>query len=160
MSQTLVKPETAAARATAHATSNALTRDVPLSSLTLSDAHGYPGWNATRKSHALSNLLAHLRDHFVFDDFLSIQGWVATHPYYFDSLFSASRAADTVFGRGRAKWLSIIPDWKGSETLSLEIEFAGTGEESSRLCREFIESWQAHQNPDFRRILDIGVRFV
>lgn len=112
------------------------------------------------KSNAYSDLLSSLRDHFLFDDFSTIETWLRFHQYQYLALFSASEQVDLIFGSGRSKWLAVIEDWEGTRVLGLEVEFGGSGEEASKLCRRFVAEWLIHQAPDIRQSIDLGVRFA
>jgi hypothetical protein len=158
MSQTLVRSSSAGAIASATTYANAWSE---AASATAGAAeNGYRRSEAARKSAACSDLLSRLRDHFLFDDFASIEAWMNAHREQYGALFVASEQIDLIFGAGRSKWLTVIEDWEGTRVLGLEVEFGGSGEDASRLCRRFVAEWLVHQQPEIRQTLDLGVRFV
>jgi hypothetical protein len=160
MSQTLVKSGSAGALAATLAMTSAFSVAEPPSSAANGEFSGYRMSESAARSSAYSDLLANLRDHFLFDDFSSIETWLDAHPELYGSLFVASEQADRVFGRGRSKWLTVLEDWEGVSALSLEVEFGGSGEDASNLCRRFVSDWLVHQDVQVRRSLDVGVRYV
>jgi hypothetical protein len=92
--------------------------------------------------------------------FADIEPWLNAHPEQYGMLLAASKQVDLIFGAGRSKWLTVLEDWEGTRVLCLEVEFEGSGEDASRLCRRFVAEWLVNQEPWVRRSLDLGVRFV
>jgi hypothetical protein len=160
MSQILVKSASAGAIAASVARTSTFSLAERTSANACQNLSAYLQSELTTKSSAYSDLLASLRDHFLFDDFSSIESWLAERPEIYGSLFLVSEQADLVFGRGRSKWLTLLEDWEGVSVLSIEVEFGGSGEDASSLCRKFISDWLVCQRPEIRRSLDIAVRFV
>lgn len=111
------------------------------------------------KSTAFSDLLSSLRDKYVFDDFTTIERWMKAQPQLFLPLFEASVEIENLFG-GRTKWLAISEDWEGTKEMTIEVEYGGSGEDASRLCRKFVENWLVSQTFEVRQQLVLGVRFV
>jgi len=158
MSQTLVKSASAGALAIAMTSSYVWSE--PASATAGPAENGYRRSEASTKSAAYNDLLSGLRDHFLFDDFVAIESWLSAHPEQYGSLFAASEQIDLIFGAGRSKWLTVIEDWEGTSVLGLEVEFGGSGEDASRLCRRFVAEWLVNQESNIRQSLDLGVRFV
>lgn len=91
---------------------------------------------------------------------MTLTEWLNAHPEQYGTLFAASKQVDLIFGAGRSKWLTVLEDWEGTRVLCLEVEFGGSGEDASRLCRRFVAEWLVNQEPYVRRSLDLAVRFV
>jgi hypothetical protein len=98
--------------------------------------------------------------HFLFNDHEPIKAWLNVRHNLADSLLAASKQIDIIFGAGNPKWLTVIEDWEGTSVLGIEVEFSGSGEDASKLCRRFVEEWLVHQPPDIRQTINLGVRFV
>jgi hypothetical protein len=158
MSQTLVR--SASAGALAFAMTGVYVLSEPTSATARPNLNGYRQSENSTKSSAHTDLLSSLRDQFMFDDFSSIEAWLGHHPELYGALFLASEQADLIFGSGRSKWLTVIEDWEGSCALGLEVEFGGSGQDASRLCRRFVSEWLVNQEANVRQSLDLGVRFV
>lgn len=158
MSQTLVRSASAGALVMAMASVYAWSE--PASATAGASENGYRRSEASTKSAAYNDLLSGLRDQFLFDDFAAIESWLNGHPEQYGALFAASEQVDIIFGAGRSKWLTIIEDWEGTRVLGLEVEFGGSGEDASRLCRRFVAEWLVNQEAEIRQSLDLGVRFV
>jgi hypothetical protein len=105
-------------------------------------------------------MLYGLRDHFLFNDHEPVKAWLNVRPNLADSLITASEQIDLIFGLGRSKWLTVIEDWEGTSVLRIEVEFSGSGEDASKLCRRFAEEWSVNQSPEIRQMIDLGVCFV
>ena len=158
MSQTLVNSRSAGARVLAMSSSTS-TGDM-ISTLAGTPDSGCVAASALAKSSATFDLLSTLRDHFVFDDFSAIQGWLSRYTKLYGSLFEASVQIDLIFGAGRTKWLTLTEDWEGTCVLAIEVAFGGSGEDASRLCRKFVALWLVGQPREIRQSLVLGVRFV
>lgn len=117
-------------------------------------------YSFTVKATAQADLLAALRDHFLFDDFATIESWLHAHPAHYSGLFAALPQIDTIFGSGKDKWLTVIEDWEGTRNLLIEVAFGGSGDDASMLCHRMIAEWLLSQEDDIRRSFDFGVRFV
>lgn len=111
-------------------------------------------------SSANYDILARLRDCFLFDDFVTIEQWLGFFPDLAPYLFDACSVLDDAFGTGRVKWLSVVNDWEGSTCLNVDVEFAGTGEQANMMLRGLTRSWFIHQPAFVREKLSLGIRFV
>jgi hypothetical protein len=89
-----------------------------------------------------------------------MEAWLSNHSDQISQLLSASNQIALIFGSRRSKWLTVIEDWEGTSTLGIKVEFSGSGQEASQLCRRFVAEWLIHQEPAIRQSFDLGVRFA
>jgi len=158
MSQTLVRSASAGALFTPK-TSVSLQSE-PTSALAIKSENRYRDFENSTRSWSYTDLVSDLRDHFIVEDFSSAECWLKNHPELYGPLCVASQQIDFIFGPGRLKRLTVIEDWEGTFAVSLEVEFGGSGQNASKLCRRFVSEWLVHQESNVRQALDLGVRFV
>lgn len=157
MSQTLVKSVNAGARV--RAKTSAYVRVQPAAAMSISRSFSDKILNIGSSS-AQSDLFSCLRDFYLFDELSAIESWLSEIPELYTSLLEASQQIDRIFGSGRSKWLTVVKDWEGTRTLAIDVEFKGSGEEASAVCRRFVAEWLVNQEISVRQSLVLGVRFL
>ena len=91
---------------------------------------------------------------------MDTDAWLESHPKLRAILPEALRQIERIVGAGKPVRLNVIEDWEGTKILGIEVDFEGSGEEASSLCRRFIYGWLVHQPRRIRKAIDCGVRFL
>ena len=117
-------------------------------------------YRSAPRARSTYDLLAILREAYVFHDSPLVERLIRENPAVLGPLQSAVPAIESVFGAGRTLLLVASDDWEGTPTLTIMVEFGGSGEEASELCRRFTRDWLVNQAESTRRLVTIDVQFV